>query len=401
MLILLMVLPAGYASGYQLMQSENDKLNVEDTGIEIENYISLHISESDYYNMRATSGQKIMVDAELLIINGDTLKPEIIETRGQTTLNFIRKSLSVKLESKASFKHGERSEKLKRFFLLSLSMDRYYTHNRLAFGMMEECRLFGLFYSFCELKINRKSEGIYMVVERPDDWALGKMNSPLVIRRGYNNRMEKIIAGKETDRTGIKKYSEYYKQIYNCLNKQRGEELYKNLSGLLDVNLYMKWMAFNFIIRNGDYTDEVYFYVDPVVNKFRIIPWDYDDLFAVTPHEGAGRSGKPDSYSLIFSTEDLLDKKIASDKYLYQVYLGELRTLLKELSTDVLKRVFQSTYSELCPFYSRSEIIGNTKSDLYKDANRERLKEDLSRMYEQLIISRDLYLNYLKAKTED
>ena len=59
------------------------------------------------------------------------------------------------------------------------------------------------------------------------------------------------------------------------------------MSQWIDLDIYMKWLAFNFFIRNGDYTDEVYFYMDPATGKYRIIPWDYDDIFASGPHEGS------------------------------------------------------------------------------------------------------------------
>ena len=80
--------------------------------------------------------------------------------------------------------------KLKKFFVLGLSMDRNYCNNRLAFEMMEESGLFHLFYTFCELKINGQTQGICMVVERPEDWALKEEKSIFLIRRGYNNKID-------------------------------------------------------------------------------------------------------------------------------------------------------------------------------------------------------------------
>src|SRR4030042_741649 len=87
-------------------------------------------------------------------INGDTLDPKEIKTRGQSTLYYRRKSYSFTLKSEASFRHGEKTESLKKFFVLSLSMDRNYCNNILAFEMMKASRLFDLFFSFCELRIN-------------------------------------------------------------------------------------------------------------------------------------------------------------------------------------------------------------------------------------------------------
>jgi spore coat protein H len=279
-------------------------------------------------------------------------------------------------------------------------MDRNYCSNRLAFEMMEASQFFHLFYSFCELRINGQSEGIYMAIERPEDWAMKMKNSPLLIRRGYNSTIKKIKTDKKTERDKAKKYRGYFRQIYRSLNKYEGEELYKTLSNWLDMDIYMKWLAFNFFVRNGDYTDEVYFFVDPGTYKFSIIPWDYDDLFSIAPHEGNVESRKVLGDKLFFSTEDLLDKKIVTDPYLYKIYLIQFGELMNQLSTDVLKRVFENTYAELYPYYWDKEIISNSRYDRYKDANLIRLKNDMLSLYEQLIFYRDYYLKHLGNKNK-
>jgi spore coat protein H len=379
----------------QSVQSNDDKPNLTDLGRKIENRVSFTTSNSTYEKIQATGGQKIRVKATILIINGDTLEPEEISTRGQTSLYYRRKSYNISLKSEALFRHGKRTESLKKFFVISLSMDKNYSSNRLAFEMMETAQLFHLFYSYCELRINGQSEGICMVTERPEDWALKKKNSPLLIRRGYNSSIKKIKTGTNNESDKAKNYKSYFRQIYRSLNKYKGEELYKTLSDWLDMKVYMKWLAFNFFVRNGDYTDEVYFFIDPGTNKFSIIPWDYDDLFSVAPHEGYAESRKFLGDKLFFSTEDLLDKKIVTDPYLYKIYLIQLGELMNQLSSDVLKRVFENTYAELYPYYSDNEIISKSQYDLYKDDNLIKLKSDLLSVYEQLIIYRNYYLKYL------
>ena len=54
----------------------------------------------------------------------------------------------------------------------------------------------------------------------------------------------------------------------------------------------MRWLAFNFLVRDGDYTDEVYLYIDPELKKFKLIPWDYSNLFLTAPHEGTAERRK-------------------------------------------------------------------------------------------------------------
>ena len=381
----------------QNAQSNDDKLNLADLNMGIENSISFRLTNSNYEHIKATSGRKINVKATSLIINGDTLEPEEIKTRGNSTLYFRRKSYSLSLKSEASLRHGERVKSFKKFYVLSLSMDKHYSSNRLAFGMMEAAKLLDLFYSFCELRINGNSEGICMIIERPEDWAMKKKGSPLIIRRGYNNSIDKIKTDKKKGAEKAKIYKASFRQIYNSLNKYEGEELYRTLSNWLDMDLYMKWLAFNFFVRDGDYTDEVYFFVDPLSDKFSIIPWDYDDLFSPVPHEGNVENRKILGDKLFFSTEDLLDKKIVTDPYLYKIYLIQFGELMQQLSPDIIKSVFENTYAELYPYYSNTEIISQSKYDRYKDADLFTLENDLQALYEQLLFYRNVYLKYLES----
>jgi spore coat protein H len=377
----------------------HDTLNLTDLGRKIENSVSFNTTNSNY--KETSIGQKFNIKVTRLVINGDTLEPVRIGIRGQSTLYFRRKSYSFSLKSHASFRHGERRESLKRFDLIGLTMDKYYIRNRLAFEMMEASKLFNLFYSYCELRINNESEGICMVIERPEDWALKKKDSPLVIRRGYDNNIRKIKTGKKAEGNNLSTYRGDFRQIYRSLNKYKGEDLYKALSTWLEMDVYMKWLAFNFFVRNGDYTDEAFFYLDPATNKFSIIPWDYDDIFSAAPHEGnIVENRKILGDKLIFSIEDLLDKKIVTDPYLYKQYLLQFEELMNQLSPEVIRRDFENTYAELYPYYSKEEIINKSGFDLYKNANIKNLHIEMLSLYQQLVTNRNIYLDYLKRQKQ-
>jgi spore coat protein H len=353
------------------------------------------VSRAQQESIQSITGSKENVKTTYLIVNGDTIKPEEISTRGQSSLQFKRKSFSFKLNSGAVLRHGEKTIKLKRFDLVNLSMDKYYIRNRLAFDMMNRIELFDLFYTFCNLKINGKSDGIFMIIERPEDWAIRKVNSPYLLRRGYNHAIAKIKTNKKVERNEIKKYQNAYAQIYKTLKKYEGEELYNNLSNYIDLNNYMKWLAFNFFVHNGDYSDEVFFFIDPTIAKFRVIPWDYDDIFAAAPHEGKVESKKIVGDKLIFSSEDLLDVKIAKDPYLYNIYISTFKKILEDLPLADLKAICEGTYAELYPYYSDNEIISNSQYDVYKDANLENLKTEMVTVFLGLRGTRERYLDYL------
>jgi len=376
-----------------------NKLTLHDKGYKIENKIKLQVSEKEYQRLFKNNGKHIYLKtATAAIINDDSVDIEELHTHGKTTLYMTRKSLTFDLDKKVSFKHGDDEESMKKFYAISLSMDRNYIRNRLSFEMMDHLRLFKLFYAFCEIEINEKTNGIYMIIERPQDWALKSKDSPLIIRRGFNHEIDKIKTREKEDNESIKRYRSIYRNIYSTISKHKGEKLFQELSQWIDLEMYMKWMAFNYFVRNGDYTDEVYFYIDTGDNRYKIIPWDYDDIFARQPHEGMSQKKVLMGDKYIFSSEDELDQKIAGDPYLYEKYLEQFKIVLLELEPALLEKVFSGTYAELYPYFSREDILQISRFDTFKEASLESLEYDLDNTYTQLLLSRAAYIQKLEEE---
>lgn len=373
-------------------------LNLEDRRLRIDNIISIYTSKSGYESIKGTGGGKVNIKATAVIVNTDTLASEKINTRGQTTLFYRRKNFSIFLGHPASFTGPTGKVSLRKFYAQSLTMDHNYINNRIAFRMMEEIGIFGLWHTFSKLSINDNCEGLYMVLERPEDFAVKKKSSPMIIRRGFESRIEKTMTGDDVPKDTIRKYMGYFRQIYSSLGKYKGEALYRTLSQFIDLEMYMKWIAFNSFVRNKDYTDEVYMYVDPVNRRFSIIPWDYDDLFAAEPHEGTAASRSIIGDKLLFSAEDRLDQKIARDPLLYRLFLEQYQGILTRLTPDKIKEILEGTFAELYPYYSENEILDAAKHDLWPEKNIPKLKEDMFTLYTQLLVSRNLYLKLIEEQ---
>jgi spore coat protein H len=385
-----------FQPGYDLSFSD-DELDLSATDHSIENRIEIFISKNLQGKIQLIDGTKIDLGKPRTIINGDTLEVKDMHTRGKSTLKLRRKSFSISLEHPCTLKHNGNPEKFKKFYAISLSMDKNYMRNRMAFEMLKELGLFDLFFTYGETRINGQSEGIYLLLERPQDWALKKKDSPFIIRRGYSQTIEKIKTKKNTDNEGKKGYLAEFREIYKSLRKYEGEMLYGKLSESIDLDLYLKWLAFNYFVRNGDYTDEVYFYIDPSDDKYKIIPWDYDDIFASQPHEGniGGRSANENK--LLFSSEDLLDQQIALDPYLYEKYLNQLNEVLVTLTPTKIKHIIEETYAELYPYFNQEEIIGMSTFDAFQNANLENLRSELRSTYLSLTTVRTSLLDYLNT----
>lgn len=150
--------------------------------------------------------------------------------------------------------------------------------------------------------------------------------------------------------------------------------------------------------KNGDYADELYFYLSPDENppRFHILPWDFDDIFAVEPHEGMAQKMNMIGDRMLFSGEAELDRIIALDPYLYAAYLRALRQVMEEIDEKDLRIIFQDIYTELYPYYNKPEVIEMSKYDQSRQTDLERLKEDLNRSYEQMLERKEETLRKLR-----
>ena len=141
--------------------------------------MEFQMPERLYEKIRASRGQELDLENASLKFNGDTVTINEAHLHGQTTLYYERKSFSV--DTKKKIKLCRECEGLGAFYLVSLSMDRNYFHNRLSFDLLNELDLFHLQYSYTELRINGNSQGIYLILQRPQDWALKDVGSPYIV----------------------------------------------------------------------------------------------------------------------------------------------------------------------------------------------------------------------------
>lgn len=349
--------------------------------------VELEMPNALYKRVLSIKGQKLTLKNTVLKFNEDTVAIKEIHLHGNSTLNLERKSFSVDAAQKIKLcKKG--CKPLDAFYLISLSMDKNYFHNRLCFDLLSELKLFDLQYKYAEVKINGNSQGIYLIIQRPQDWSKNIAQSPFILRRGANHEIVKEKAQKDLDKEAVKEYRHQFTSIYKLIYQLSGEALYKELNEILDVDEYLRWLALNYIIRNGDYSDELYFYIDPETKRFRIIPWDYDDVFKQAPHEGleVWRS-KMNPSSLIFSSEDALDLKIAHDPYLYAKYLQRLSTVMDELTEEKIESIINALYQDLSILYESDEILEAGSKDGYTTS--------LKRLQDELLIVNQ-YFKYMR-----
>lgn len=388
-----------FVIGYEpKLQAQPDQLSLDlrDTRQPIRNRLELSISKKLHKSIRKNNETETAWKDSEAVVNGIKVKISSAHTRGQSSHDFRRKSFAITFDEPVEINSTDGSKKFKHIYALNLVLDKYYFNNRLAFALMKKVGLSGLFFSYSEIRINGHSEGIYLLIERPQDWALKTKESPIIIRRGYDHRADKLKARGSLDSAMQEEYLDKFRIIYELIERDEGAKLYSNLSKLMDLEEYMRWLSLNYLLQNGDYTDELYLYIDADENRFRLIPWDYDDIFAPEPHEGQQLRDEQLQGKLLFSSEDPLDVKIANDSYLYDRYLEQMNQLLEQLTPAVLKNELETIYAELFPYYADPDIISMNKYDWFNDASIETLKKELNTSITKLVVLRNKMIKHAK-----
>lgn len=334
------------------------------------------------YDSRDTSYTIDEADMKFTL-DKQSLDLDEIRTRGKSALRFQRKSFTVKLKESITLSSidGSKIKNLSRFKLISMAMDYTYIENRIGLGILDEQELMPLFYRYVELKINGSTQGIYMLIEDPEKY-YEEHGSEYILRRSYYNSI--IDSEYEPSFHSIPRedYETRFKEIYSKLTLLQGEALYEALNQRLDLEQYFRKMGIDYLLQNGDYTDELYLYalVQQDQIRFSIIPWDYDDLFRNYPHEvgitwGTGHLFGDRYYAthqdildeigdkMIFSIEDDLDYAIAMDPYLYERYETCLAAMIEKMAPEDLDALFEQVKYELLPFYYKEGIVKQSKFD--------------------------------------
>lgn len=307
----------------------------------------------------------IQVDA------GPALRLEELSTRGQTSESAKRRSFEVRLseDTQAPIEVGGlRAEKL---FLLSLQADEGYVSTPIGFKVLALSGLAVPRFSYAELFLNGVSQGLYLAIERPVDVARAEHDAVYVARRRY---FERLDVKKHESRKTARSEAEFTRALadtFELRKRLEGEDLYEAWSKRMDIDAYMTWLGLNSLLRNGDFTDEVYFHasspVGPDAPYFRILPWDMDDLFKRHMHLAPLNwllSGF-DGDTLLFGFECGLDRTIHRDGALYRKFEENLqRELTERVTDDAIDRVIDSTRDEIAPYLDLPAVRASARRDV-------------------------------------
>lgn len=352
--------------------------------------LELQLAPDDYELITSLRGKKVEVKIKEMRLDGQALSGNTLKVRGKSSLDYRRKSFTVDLDGWASIAIGDTIQDLGKFYLISMSMDRNYFRNRFSFMCLRELGLFPLDHNYVELMINGQPEGLYLMMERPDDYVLKERGAAYLMRRTYGEQIDDFEVGDEVGLRTQKAFNRQYSQIIDLCYTLEGEALADALDERLALDAYMRWLAFNYWVKNGDYTDEVFFYATGAPDSARLHPlaWDYDDIFANNPHEGRAVREERLGDRLIFSSESVLDQTIALDPILYRRYLKVLRQVLDRFPAQRLRGILNTIYRELHPYYEAGRILPPAATDKFGPVDLRLLRTELSQVYEIFLVQR-------------
>ena len=350
-----------------------------------------------------------------LQFNEDSLKVKKMKVRGNSASRVRRKSFNVDTKEFISFEqiHNTGITESKDFRLLAMSADLCYIENRIGFGLLQQAEIFPLFFKYVEVFLNDETNGVYFLIENPNDYFLDKNDHAILMRRAYYGNIDSYKYEDNGDGFVVQDYFDAFNAIYIRIKNYQGTELFDQLDEVLNVRQYMQKIAFDYLIKNGDYTDEIYLYDEPGDDKIRyhVIPWDLDDIFADLPHEIGNTWSVGNAFGnryyettedvindvgekMIFSIEDDLDYVIAKDPYLYSIYLEELEKLMELITADDIRLEFDRIEQELMRFFEDSEIVDQTNHDA-DSCDPQKLMEEISDKESFLINRRQNILDQL------
>jgi hypothetical protein len=266
----------------------------------------------------------------------------IAHFRGQGSMGCVRKSVNVEVMADPPLRLMPRVSESE-LYLVSMCMDRGYFRQILGDGAYQRAELFPYEHRLVEVRLNGTSLGAFLMMEQPTRTLRQSATSvDRVIRRRTGNglsveaELKYPVAGSaEEERTLMAEFD----ALVPLVDTTDPAFLWDVLSQRMDFDNYLRWIALNTLLLNGDYVDETFFYGSNelsgdvgVLMYFRTTGWDPDDLDSGC-HYG-GRYALVDPHGIVFCAEDQLDRALNLSPIVYERFIDILEILIHETLTE-------------------------------------------------------------------
>lgn len=311
--------------------------------------------EREIYDAKVSD--KDQEDFTLQIRLGDA--PPVAATahlRGQTSLDCARKSYTVNLKGDHG-RHLLTGSATDEFYLLSMCKDDRYFQQYLANLLARPLGLFPLQFSLVELFIEGETRGVYLLLEKSKE-ALLEDHSRVyaVIRRRFDPGESPSELKYPSTGTIDGPAGAAYFALAKAGGDFAGEALLAEMNRRMDFDQFLRILAFQTLMGNGDYVDEMIFYSTEAVRNgeklewFQVMAWDMDDLFSACHH--SGKHAMEDPHEILYCAEGNIEKAVMIDPAVYARFVWLLEELMNErITADVVDSGLDQTAAALLPFF--------------------------------------------------
>ena len=280
-----------------------------------------------------------------------------------------RKSLAVKMS-------GPRARRLQpgsatdHIFLISLCADDRYVKTQASNSMARLAGVYRVPQRYVKVQLSHangtvESLGIYLLMEDPDvTFQKGSSALASIVRRRSDpdratapdkgTPFVKQPSDAAAAADALARYDSIVEASANCTDKA----CYTELAQKMDVDMYLRWIAFANFVGLGDYIDEVFFYTSAELSGawyWFINAWDTDDSFEFDPANAAGQGchhsgldAQHDPHGLLFCSEATLDKVLVRSPDMYERYADHLEYLLRAgLSAPVVADLMRRQLADI------------------------------------------------------
>ena len=281
--------------------------------------------------------------------------------RGQTSLDCKRKSFNVNL-NKNRGRHILPESATDEFLLISMCKDDRYFQQYTANILAREMGLFPMRFGLVELFVEEETWGVYLLLEKTKE-ALLEDNSRVgtVLRRRFDpgDKLPEVKhpAGDTMDSPSALPYW----QLLAAMEGLAGNELILETEGRMNLDQFLAFLAFQTLMGNGDYVDEMWLYSTQTVRAgevrdwFSFMAWDMDDLFSKCHH--SGKHAMEDPHDILYCAEGNLEKALLADPVVYARFIDILDKMMTEqVTAERVNEALQETESVLLPYFERPEI---------------------------------------------
>lgn len=282
-----------------------------------------------------------------------------VKLRGNNSLDCARKSYSINFAGHAP-RHLIAGAASDEYFLVAMCLDDRYVNQFTGDQIMARFGAFPYAARLIELRLNGMSQGVYLLIEKPQDRLLA------------SNSRVRLVARRATDIEGEPPELKYaaasdgvelaaYEGFLEETEQRHGIRRMAWLDAHLDLDQYLRWVATMSALQVGDFVDEAYFTGTETTNAcglpthaFSVAGWDPDDLFAPCHH--GGESALYDPYGLIYCAEARLDHAMFDEDAVYERYVEVLVAVLDELDEGAFSQALGETQAQLLGYLASEDI---------------------------------------------